>query len=108
MSVGVGSNIVVNEEGELTESRVHEETTHIHNQSIERDPSVVNHSVEYNNDAQQHSKVASRLEVTLTAEPDKPIMVEVRGGEKQFLISALTKHIYEILSQPHKLQISAA
>jgi hypothetical protein len=24
----------------------------------------------------------SRLEVTLTAEPDKPIMVEVRGGEK--------------------------
>ena len=50
----------------------------------------------------------SRLEVTLTAEPDKPIMVEVRGGEKQFLISALTKHIYEILSQPHKLQIAAA
>jgi hypothetical protein len=40
----------------------------------------------------------SRLEVTLTAEPDKPIMVEVRGGEKQFLISALTRHIYDILS----------
>ena len=28
------------------------------------------------------SQTPSRLEVTLTAEPDKPIMVEVRGGEK--------------------------
>jgi len=50
-------------------------------------------------------KNASRLEVILTAEPDKPIMVEVRGGEKQYLISALTKHIYDILSQPHRLQM---
>jgi hypothetical protein len=32
-------------------------------------------------------------------------MVEVRGGEKQFLISALTRHIYDILSQPHRLQL---
>jgi hypothetical protein len=42
----------------------------------------------------------------LTAEADKPIVVEVRGGEKQYLISALTKHIYDILSQPHRLQTS--
>lgn len=44
----------------------------------------------------------SRLEVTLTAEPDQPIIVKVQGGEKQFLISALTKHIYEILSLPQR------
>jgi len=48
-------------------------------------------------------KPSSKLEVTLTAEPDKPIIVEVRGGEKRFLIQALTKHIYDILSQPHRL-----
>ena len=47
----------------------------------------------------------NRLEVTLTAEPDMPIIVEVRGGEKQYLISALTKHIYDILSQPHRLML---
>lgn len=59
---------------------------HSPNTSVERAPV----------DNRGHSH--SRLEVTLTAEPDKPIMVEVRGGEKQFLISALTKHIYDILS----------
>ena len=54
----------------------------------------------------REDKSRSRLEVTLTAEPDKPIMVEVRGGEKQFLISALTRHIYDILSQPHRLALN--
>jgi hypothetical protein len=44
--------------------------------------------------------------VTLTAEPDKPILVEVRGGEKQFLISALTKHIYDILAHPDRINIT--
>jgi hypothetical protein len=67
-------------------------------------------SMNYREDGQEEEDQASynsnRLEVTLTAEPDKPIMVEVRGGEKQFLISALTKHIYEILSQPHRLQMT--
>ena len=33
---------------------------------------------------------ADKIQITLTAEPDKPIMVEVRGGEKEFVISALT------------------
>ena len=27
-------------------------------------------------------------------------MVEVRGGEKEFVISALTQHLFDILSKP--------
>ena len=46
-----------------------------------------------------------KLQITLTAEPDKPIMVEVRGGEKEYLISALTKHIFDILSKPKGLTL---
>jgi hypothetical protein len=41
----------------------------------------------------------------LTAEPEKPIMVEVRGSEKQLLISGLTKNISDILSKPNILQL---
>ena len=48
----------------------------------------------------------SRLEVTLTAEPDMPIIVEVRGGERQFLITALTQHIYDILANPQRLYLT--
>jgi hypothetical protein len=36
----------------------------------------------------------------LTAEPDKPIMLEVTGGEKEYLIQSLTKHLFELLSKP--------
>ncbi len=41
----------------------------------------------------------------MTAEPDKPIMVEVRGGEKEFVISALTQHLFDILSKPKGLTL---
>jgi|LauGreDrversion4_2_1035121.scaffolds.fasta_scaffold12593_1 hypothetical protein len=30
-------------------------------------------------------------------------MVEVRGGEKEFVISALTQHLFDILSKPKGL-----
>ena len=42
----------------------------------------------------------------MTAEPDKPIMVEVRGGEKEFVISALTQHLFDILSKPKALKLA--
>lgn len=58
------------------------------------------------NDTQENHVNKSRLEVTLTAEPDMPIIVEVRGGERQFLITALTQHIYDILANPQKLYLA--
>jgi hypothetical protein len=32
-------------------------------------------------------------------------MVEVRGGEKEFVISALTQHLFDILSKPKGLTL---
>jgi len=32
-------------------------------------------------------------------------MVEVRGGEKEFVISSLTQHLFDILSKPKGLTI---
>jgi hypothetical protein len=33
-------------------------------------------------------------------------MVEVRGGEKDFVISALTQHLFDILSRPKGLTLA--
>lgn len=54
---------------------------------------------------QAQASQPEKLQITLTAEPDKPIMVEVRGGEKEFVISALTQHLFDILSKPKGLAI---
>ena len=97
VSIGVGSDIPLS-------VRLNDDIKIADNSSIRRE---VDNILTLQSPMAQSSQslpktTPSRLEVTLTAEPDQPIIVKVQGGEKQFLISALTKHIYEILSLPQK------
>lgn len=89
----------------LGNSKLLENGQHDLSRDLQSDQQNVSHHTisHHSHHEDKWDKSRSRLEVTLTAEPDKPIIVEVRGGEKQFLISALTRHIYDILSQPHRL-----